>query len=308
MNRFFLKIHGNDTHCPGGFGGSRNKSDWEGSTIILPKRGPVLARKEDNKTDQTLKAGDELWIWTHESSGGRGLTAKAIAGEVPDSEASKFVVLHNVEIAPRPFDYRGFPEAPVNGRVTGSRFLDYASTQRPSAVYLIEDVDYPDFLSVVQERGWAGNKIPAPSPHWEEEVQNHKDDLLAGLEDRKAAMLKARSGQGQFRRDLIKRYNGKCVVTKCAIREALEAAHVMPHTGDPKWDHADNGVLLRRDLHALFDDMLWSIDPASNTLRIADRLKTSGYRKLDGRQIDHQIAPALLFVHFEKFQNGGAND
>lgn len=307
MNRFFLKIHSNETHCPGGFGASRQRSDWEGSLIILPKRGPVLARKDDNKIDQELETGDELWIWTHESSGGRGLTAKAVAGDVSDRGESKAVVLHNVEIAPRPFDYRVFPEAPVNGRLTGSRFLDYASTQRTSAIYVIEDDDYPDFIAVVQERGRAGNKIPDPSPTWEDEVAGHKNDLLEGLEKRKSSTRKARSGQSQFRRDLIARYNGKCVVTKCAIPEALEAAHVMPHTGDPKWDHADNGMLLRRDLHALFDGMLWSIDPATNTLCVAERLKTSGYRKLDGRLIEHQIAPALLSVHFEKFQIDGAD-
>ena len=308
MNRFFLKIHADERHCSGGFGFSRNKADWEGRAIKLPNRGPVLARKEDNKTKQKISSGDELWIWTHETSGGHGLIAKATA--VCDPSATRTVVLQDVEIVPKPFDYRVFPERPkpLNGRVTGSRFLDYTSMQRPSAVYLLEGEDHEDFLAVVRERGWAGEVLSQPDGYWENEVQNHKADLLEGLENRKTASINARSGQGPFRRDLMKRHNRKCVITKCPVPEALEAAHVMRSTGDPKWDHPDNGLLLRRDLHALFDELLWSIDPDTNQLRIAEKLKRSIYRKLEGREINHQVAPVLLAVHFERFNNRGQDD
>lgn len=78
----------------------------------------------------------------------------------------------------------------------------------------------------------------------------------------------------------------------------------MPHTGDTKLDHPDNGMLLRRDLHSLFDALLWSINPKNNRMRVADRLKTTTYGKLDGREVDHQVAPALLEVHFRQFKKG----
>jgi hypothetical protein len=85
------------------------------------------------------------------------------------------------------------------------------------------------------------------------------------------------------------------------VPEVLEAAHIIPHTGDPLWDSPDNGLLLRRDLHSLFDAMLWSINPKDNTTHMADRLKPTLYGKLHGRPVVHHAAPELLNVHFRQF-------
>ncbi|MFZ1725543.1 MAG: HNH endonuclease signature motif containing protein [Albidovulum sp.] len=312
MNRFFLKVHGNEKNCPGGFGLSRNKADWEGQAITLPKAGPVYARKDRRNPAPDIQPGDELWIWTHESSGGHGLSAEAVVHQVLQRGALTSVLLKGVELVSRPFGYKAFPRHSVNGHVTGSRLLNYTSTMRPSAVYLIEEGDYSEFLSVVEQRGGVDREQRADSEdnaaYWEMEVLQHKEDLIAGLQNRKTATQKARPGQAQFRDKVMQRYEGRCVITKCPISEALEAAHVMPQTSDRKWDHPDNGLLLRRDLHGMFDKMLWSIDPKSNKMRLAERLKVTAYRKLDGREVKHRVAIALLEVHFAKFRNGGSND
>lgn len=316
MNRYFLKIHPVD-HFAGGFGHSRNESDWEGGEIILPPIGRVYPDAGQREPIPGIRDGDELWIWIHEGKGGRGLTAKAAAGAVKSREDGDRVVLKTVELVPSPFDYSGFPKKPENGHETGSRVLDYASIYRPSKGYLIEDADYQDFANVVERHGWNEPRTSQAAPQdiqighaegWAREVLTHKDDLLAGLKDRRTTTLKPRPGQAQFRETLMERYQGRCAISKCAIPEALEAAHVMPHTGDPKWDHPDNGMMLRRDLHALFDAMLWSIDPKTSRVRVAEKLKTTSYRKLDGRDVDHRVAPELLEVHFRQFKKGGSHE
>lgn len=308
MNRYLLKVNG-ELHCPNNICRPNLAAEWDGGEVLTPLDGPALARKGPRQKAEKIAEGDEVWIWTHEDDKfgrGWGLTAKAIAGAQVKKDDGLAITLHKVERLPRPFGLRNLPPSSDIGS-TGSRLLDHIRDDRWFNAYLIEDDDYSDFIAVVE-------KMSAELPHetrisrsegWEREILNHKDDLLKGLHDRKTTVQKARPGQAQFRDALMERYKGRCVISKCAIPEALEAAHVMPHTGDPKWDHPDNGMMLRRDLHALFDAMLWSIDPTNNRVQVAENLKTTSYRKLDGRAVDARVAPELLEVHFRQFKKGG---
>ncbi|ECG8257832.1 HNH endonuclease [Salmonella bongori] len=60
------------------------------------------------------------------------------------------------------------------------------------------------------------------------------------------------------------RYNcyGCCVITGATLRQRTEAAHLVEHqrTGI---DHFTNGLLMRRDIHSLFDDGVIGIDPTT---------------------------------------------
>ncbi|EPX81146.1 HNH endonuclease [Litoreibacter arenae] len=301
--RYFLKVNG-ELHCPKSICRPAASSDWDGGEVLIPDSGPIYAVEGSRPNAPEIQQGDELWIWTHEDDEfgrGWGLTAKATAGPQRKQDNFIAITLRDVERLPRPFGLRDLGDGE-----TGSRLLNHTRAHRHHQAYLIEDDDYADFRKVVDAKS---HELPEDirqsyAQGWEREVLTHKDDLLAGLQDRKTSTQKARSGQAQFRDALMKRYMGRCVITRCAISEALEAAHIMPHTGDPKWDHPDNGMLLRRDLHSLFDAMLWSIDPKNNRMRMAERLKTTTYGKLDGREIDHQVAPALLEVHFRQFKKG----
>jgi hypothetical protein len=61
-----------------------------------------------------------------------------------------------------------------------------------------------------------------------------------------------RRGQQAFREALIERYDGRCLVTGCDVVQVLEAAHIVPYQGE-ETNHSENGLLLRADIHALFD-------------------------------------------------------
>src|SRR5690606_14516906 len=88
--------------------------------------------------------------------------------------------------------------------------------------------------------------------------------LHSEIDDRESVFrsIKARRGQQKFRESLCKRYNNTCVVTGCKILDILEAAHIMPYRGK-KDNHPSNGLLLRADIHTLFDLDLIGIDPKS---------------------------------------------
>lgn len=63
-----------------------------------------------------------------------------------------------------------------------------------------------------------------------------------------------RIGQGAFKQELMRIYDGRCAVTGCAVEAVLEGAHIVPHSevGGVRAD-VRNGVLLRSDVHGLFD-------------------------------------------------------
>jgi putative restriction endonuclease len=61
-----------------------------------------------------------------------------------------------------------------------------------------------------------------------------------------------RVGQGTFRARLMVAYEGQCAVTGERALPVLEAAHIQEYMG-PASNHPQNGLLLRADLHRLFD-------------------------------------------------------
>ncbi len=81
-----------------------------------------------------------------------------------------------------------------------------------------------------------------------------------------------RDGQSEFRESVIAAYAGKCAITGCAIRDVLEAGHILPYRG-AHTDKVSNGLLLRVDLHRLFDRQLLAIDPETMDVLLAPSIK-----------------------------------
>ena len=113
-----------------------------------------------------------------------------------------------------------------------------------------------------------------------------------------------RRGQAKFRKALLEAYDGKCAITGCDAVAALEAAHITPYLGDHT-NHPQNGLLLRADIHSLFDLGLMSVDPTTSTVVLVESLRGSSYAGLHGVQIATPNEPALaaspaaIEQHFE---------
>lgn len=69
-----------------------------------------------------------------------------------------------------------------------------------------------------------------------------------------------RLGQGSFRVLVTDAYERRCAVTGEKTLPALDAAHIKPYSENGQ-HLISNGVLLRRDLHALFDNGYITITP-----------------------------------------------
>jgi hypothetical protein len=94
----------------------------------------------------------------------------------------------------------------------------------------------------------------------------------------------SRRGQGKFRESLLKAYQGKCAVSGCDAESALEAAHLISYLGK-QTNHVQNGILLRADIHTLFDLDLIGIDPRTLKLCLAPPLTDTSYSELEGCEL-----------------------
>lgn len=108
----------------------------------------------------------------------------------------------------------------------------------------------------------------------------------SNIEDGRRKVLAAvsqRQGQSKFRRELMRAYEGKCAVTGCSIEPLLEAAHIHPYLG-PQTNHVTNGLLLRADIHTLFDLGLLAVDFEHRVVG-AEILLESDYAALIGKPL-----------------------
>jgi predicted restriction endonuclease len=98
------------------------------------------------------------------------------------------------------------------------------------------------------------------------------------------ATIVCRRGQPQFRQTLLEAYGRRCAITDCDAIQALEAAHIIPYFG-PGSDHPTNGLLLRADIHTLFDLGLIAIETHSMGVLLSPSLGATTYNALVGAKL-----------------------
>jgi 5-methylcytosine-specific restriction protein A len=125
--------------------------------------------------------------------------------------------------------------------------------------------------------------------------------------ERRLREIVQRRGQPEFRTKLIDAFGGCCAITGCDALSALEAAHIVPYCG-PQSNHPSNGLLLRADIHTLFDLDLIAIHPASLEVTLAEQLLDTSYQEIEGKPVSVADEPTLrpnseaLKWRWERFQ------
>jgi putative restriction endonuclease len=100
--------------------------------------------------------------------------------------------------------------------------------------------------------------------------------------------VRRRLGQGLFSLVVRDAHHRACAVTGEHSLPALEAAHILPY-GQGGEHRVDNGLLLRSDLHRLYDHGYVTVTP-DYVLPVSDRLRDEfrngrSYYGLDGAKI-----------------------
>lgn len=102
------------------------------------------------------------------------------------------------------------------------------------------------------------------------------------------ALGRRRLGQGGFRILVTDTYERRCAVTGERTLPVLQAAHIRPVASNGL-HRVDNGLLLRSDIHTLFDRGYVTVTP-ERRFRVSGRLKEDWqngrvYYQLDGKEI-----------------------
>ncbi|SEL42000.1 HNH endonuclease [Colwellia chukchiensis] len=111
------------------------------------------------------------------------------------------------------------------------------------------------------------------------------------IDDNVYQQIKSRRGQSKFRQNLLVAFNEKCCISKNEVLAVLEAAHIIPHTQETNYS-ISNGLLLRADIHTLYDLNLIGIDK-NGTVHISHSLKASEYSQYDGTSIGHELPQVM---------------
>ncbi len=124
-------------------------------------------------------------------------------------------------------------------------------------------------------------EVELNNPFNPQNIQDARDKVLAEIVRRR--------GQSTFRKALLQAYSNTCAITGSKLVPILEAAHVHPYQG-LHTNVVSNGLLLRADIHTLFDLNLIAIDSSTMTILISPDLDATEYAELKGKKV---YAPKL---------------
>lgn len=108
-------------------------------------------------------------------------------------------------------------------------------------------------------------------------------DLAEVLNEREIGVL-LRRGSKVFRDELIRVYGPRCMISGCTVGSLLEAVCI-PLLSSPKGSNLTNGLLLRSDIHTLFDLNMIGINPDRLTVALHPDLAATEYSQFMGSKL-----------------------
>jgi hypothetical protein len=125
-----------------------------------------------------------------------------------------------------------------------------------------------------------GDDVPQRPPVLTEFGEAPNDDPT----ELRAFARAVRRGQPAFRRNLLAAYEGKCCISGWAPETVLEAAHIEEHAKSGL-NSVENGLLLRSDIHALFDEGLLRINAELLVVVLDPTLQRTPYWEFEGKEL-----------------------
>ena len=110
-----------------------------------------------------------------------------------------------------------------------------------------------------------------------------------------------------FKFNILKRFQGACLVTEINVTEMLDAAHIIP-VASGGTESSENGMLLSASAHRALDSGLWAINPATLQIETKKDGPSAQRMKLLTTDLRHQSdklnLEALEFRYEKLFLQG----
>lgn len=237
----------------------------------------------DMTKDRQIQQGDVVYFW---------LSAYGFVGRAEVSQSATELT------GSEPLPWTDHGEREYRSRVRFSRVADLASHQvtwtevmeqaglpaNPSLGHRTDDSAAEAWLTALF-------RIPDEADEKFADAETGKvEDVVAATgrdtRERTLAEISVRRGQAGFRRKLLQAYTGRCAITGSTTQPVLEAAHIFPYRGTHT-NTVGNGLLLRSDIHTLFDLYAVTIvlDEEEYVVRVSPDIEEETYRSLDQRPL-----------------------
>ena len=167
--------------------------------------------------------------------------------------------------------------------------------------------DYPGVRDLAKIKADVGTGLSLPDGEANREGIGNEAKYDPTDDDQRQVIerqIRERRGQQHFRDCLRERHGDRCLVTGCTVLAVLEAAHIKPYRGEQD-NHPENGLLLRSDIHTLFDLDLLGIEPDRLQVVLHPSLAEE-YGELAGMQIEcgseRSLSRKALRIRYEQFR------
>jgi putative restriction endonuclease len=177
-----------------------------------------------------------------------------------------------------------------------SNFADYLIGCR----IVVQPTFLPEHLWIPQPESWAPSIVVGKTYStedreglelWERLMEfNVTRNLPPGVSEPQVrygepTLIKPRLGQGAFRVTVTDAYHRTCAVSGGKVLPALDAAHIRPYALGGTHE-LTNGILLRRDIHSVFDAGYVTIDDQYRFV-----VNGNEYRRLHGTLLSMPVVP-----------------
>jgi putative restriction endonuclease len=159
-------------------------------------------------------------------------------------------------------DVRFFDDAGIAGPPPG-----FARNLVQGRTYDLDDPSYGSYFDLLVAQLTAALPVElAQGRHLGQQPGWQHDGPMFGQR-----LTRVRLGQAGFRAAVFNAYNRRCAITDAKIWPTLQAAHIVPVTKNGE-HRVDNGLLLRSDVHTMFDRGYLSVTP-DYELRVSPLLR-----------------------------------
>lgn len=285
--QFFIKSSSLELFRESGILSSRES--WVGREVHLPE-----LHKDNRYAHEVLATGFRSLVWLHETEKhgerGQGLTAVVDVASLQPGRRAR--------ILDAMFFARPVGKELLEAHKDDGSFISKVKASRHDRIWPVSDSEVASFLFAVREKAHKVSEYEDLNP----DPRNPLN--LERIED--ATVLRQavlRRYQAAFRRALLNRRPNCCALTGTSELSVLEAAHIIPYAERfADRDKLENGLLLRSDIHKLFDAHLISISPANRRIEVSGCIKSREYLDLRGKIVSDELSSKSLDFHFENFK------
>lgn len=156
-----------------------------------------------------------------------------------------------------------------------------ALCESPRSQHSMQPLDWNALVSMLRDREESGSLA----------LLEQRESAIQGGHTRRS--VRVRVGQAAFRKRLLEKYGAVCALTGPAPEAALDAAHLYSYAALGE-HHQSGGLLMRSDIHVLFDEGLLAIHPKSAVIDVHDDIvRYDAYGTLHGRAAHVPLSPGV---------------